>query len=60
MLAVTVAIIVHSEVPILYDAFEHFEWYLDNDATNVSFRLLNRSRLTYVDFGLHVIPKKKV
>jgi len=60
MLAVTTVNMVHSEVPNLYDAFEQFEWYLVNDANNVDFQFLNRSWLTYVDFGLYVASKKKV
>jgi len=56
MLAVTAANMVHSDVPILYDAFEHFEWYLLNDVSNACHQSLNRSRLTYVDFGPYVAP----
>lgn len=59
MLLITAVKMVHSKSPIFRDMFKHFNWYLVDNACNVTFQFLSSNWLGHVDFGLHVTPKKK-
>ena len=60
MLATTTSEVVHSEGPILGDSFEHSDWYLENNTSNVGLQSVNSGCLIPEGIRLYISPEKIV